>query len=261
MTSTHNRLWLRDLLPIPEDQPIKLSQETMLKLLEEQKSFDRRVNALNNYVERQIDIKVDKQMDKLGYGDWDTYNINDYDFDLDEEDEDAKALAKLRKTYWEVQHQMQHKASLVYSEKYLAIFMEELKTIQSLAPKDEDGRLHTIICGYDWYTHLARHCGYTDPRFNNEIILEFQHGVIMNDARIGLHHCLYYRGKSMGQGTSSFVALWRAMPEEEREVFTIESSRPFYSAADLWEMFTEEEKAHPKLLNFFLNNLHVIKAR
>ena len=254
-----NHFWFEDLLPTPVEKPIKLSEETMLKLLKEQQFFDHRVNVLNNYVERQIDIKVQKKMKELGYGDWAAYDIIEKPDHILRKKEDGKELVKIKKAYWKVKDEMKHKATLAYSKKYIAIFMEELKTIQSLAPKDEDGRLHTVITASDWYPHLQSF-GYKCPRFNNEIILEFQHGVIMNDARIGLHHCLYYRGKPMGQGTSSFVALWRAMPEEEREVFPIKSSGPFYSASDLWEMFTEEERAHPKLLMMFLDNLEKLKA-
>jgi len=117
----HNRLWLRDLLPIPEDQPIKLSQETMLKLLEEQKTFDYRVNALNNYVERQIDIKVQKKMKELGYGDWAAYDIIEKPDNIIRKEEDGKELVKIKKAYWKVKGEMKHKATLAYSKKYIAI--------------------------------------------------------------------------------------------------------------------------------------------
>jgi hypothetical protein len=260
MTSPHNNKWLLDLLPTPVDQPIKLSQETMLAMLTEQQAFDHRLNMLNNYVVKQIDIKVDKQMAKLGYADFAAY---DFDFDEDDEDEDAKARNKMRQIYWELKREMIHKATLVYSKKYIAIFMEELKTIQSLAPKDEDGRLHTWVSACCWYAHLGRHCGYRFPRFDNNLNLEFHHGVLMNDARIGFHDCLYYRGQPMGTGIWAVASIWRAMSEEDREVFPIKDyvlKIGVSQCTKFWSLLTEEERKHPKLLKFFINNLDLMKA-
>jgi hypothetical protein len=260
MTSPHNIKWLQDLLPTPVDQPIKLSQETMLAMFTEQQAFDHRLNILNNYVDKQIDIKVDKQMAKLGYADFAAY---DFDFDEDDEDEDAKARNKMREIYWELKREMIHKATLVYSKKYIAIFMEELKTIISLAPKDEDGRLHTWVSAPGWWAHLCRHCGYSSPGFDNNLHLEFHHGALMNQARIGSHDCMYYRGQPMGTGIWAVASMWRAMPEEEREVFPIKDYVLEVGASQvtkLWSLLTEEERKHPKLLKFFINNLDRMKA-
>jgi hypothetical protein len=271
-----NHFWFEDLLPTPMEKPIKLSEETMLKLLKEQQFFDYRVNVLNNYVERQIDIKVQKKMKELGYGDWAAYDIIEKPDHILRKKEDGKELVKIKKAYWKVKGEMKHKATLAYSKKYIAIFMEELKTIQSLAPKDEDGRLHTVITASGWYAHLSRHCGYSFPDFDNNLYLRFNHGVITADARIGEHHTDYYKGQPLGIGNHRIATLWRLLSsEEERHDFLFKSFNGGYSLGQmtmfaeddmkdiishLWEIFTEEEKTHPKLLLLFMNNLEHLKA-
>jgi hypothetical protein len=264
MTSPHNIKWLQDLFPFPSDQPIKLSQETMLKLLKEQQAFDHRVETLNNHVDKQIDIKVDKRMAKLGYADWAAYDFYDFDFDDDdEEDEDAKEKSKIRKIHKQVVCEMSNKAALRYSKDYIAIFMEELKTIISLAPKDEDGLLHTCVMSYGWYPRLADDFDYKDPGGETRICLEFHHGALMNQARIGSHDCVYYKGQPMGTGIWAVASIWRAMSEEEREVFPIKDYVVEVGASQvtkLWSILTEDERKHPKLLKFFINNLDRMKA-
>lgn len=271
-----NHFWLEDLLPTPVEKPIKLSEETMLKLLKEQQFFDHRVNVLNNYVDRQIDIKVQKKMKELGYGDWAAYDIIEKSDNILRKEEDGKELVKIKKAYWKVKGEMKHKAILAYSKKYIAIFMEELKTIQSLAPKDEDGRLHTVITASGWYAHLSRHYGYNFPDFDNNLYLSFHHGVITGDARIGEHDTNYYKGHPIGIGNHSIATLWRLMSsEEERHDFLFKTFNGGYCLSqmtmllddhlsdilsDLWEIFTEEERTHPKLLKMFMDNLQHLKA-
>ena len=281
-----SHLWLEELLPTPvemnedfmpiqTEKPIKLSQDTMLKLLKEQQFFDHRVNVLNNHVERQIDIKVQKKMKELGYPDWAAYDIIEKPDDIILEEEDGEELVKIKKAYWKVKNEMKHKAILAYSKKYIAIFMEELKTIQSLAPKDEDGRLHAYFTSSGWYTHLHNLYGYKNYDFNNGISLSFNHGVITGHTYIGDHYTDYYKGQPIGHGNHSIPTLWRLMSEEERNDFLYGSFNNGYSLgqmimfleddlkdilSDLWEIFTEEERTHPKLLRMFMDNLQHLKA-
>ena len=154
--------------------------------------------------------------------------------------------------------------------------MEELKTIQSLAPKDEDGRLHAVITCSGWYAHLSRHCEYKFPYFDNNLHFDFNHGVITGDARIGDHDTHYYKGHPLGIGNYRIATLWRLLPsEEERHDFLFKTFNGKYCLSqmlqfgeddlkdalpNLWEIFTEEERAHPKLLKMFMDNLEMLKA-